>query len=363
MQRLAELAEADEHRRTVRAAAADFLRRAWSLDALRERIERDASADAPDLWSAMQRLGWHAIDALPDASGNALGASELCAIVEETGRALAPTPLVACVVGRTAHASPPPHDAELPVLAHGERERTSDRLRTSVVAREAAGTFRLSGTKSFVPYGLQADLLIVPARAADGALGLFALDAAASGVERTALALLDFSPCAEIRLDDAAATPLAWREDAERRLRDALALETIARCAELVGVADRALELAVEYAKTRIAFDRPIGSFQAVQHRLVNLRGCVEIARALYEAAAGTTSDERPTAASMAAFAALDDLRKVPEGALQVFGGIGTTWEHDIHLFVRRAATLTSLLGERTAFREDIVEHLEAARG
>jgi alkylation response protein AidB-like acyl-CoA dehydrogenase len=65
----------------------------------------------------------------------------------------------------------------------------------------------------------------------------------------------------------------------------------------------------------------------------------------------------------MAAFAALDDLRRVPEGALQVFGGIGTTWEHDIHLFLRRAATLSALLGERAGFREDIVRHLEAARG
>ncbi|MBM4265348.1 MAG: acyl-CoA dehydrogenase [Deltaproteobacteria bacterium] len=357
---LEELAGAEERRIAVREAAADFLRREWSLSSLRACIEGDGLADAPALWEGMRRLGWHEIDPFAAESEGSLGATQLCAIAEETGRALAPTPLVPCVVGRAIlRGTQMARFSELAILAHGEGERTSDRLRTSAVAVEADGGFRLTGEKRFVPYGREAERLIVGATTRDGAFGLYEVEAETTGVDRRALRLLDGSPCAEIRLRDVDAKPIARDDEARRVLRDALSLETIARCAELVGVADRALELAVEYAKTRVAFDRPIGSFQAIQHRLVNLRAHVEVARALCQGAARASGEERSALASMAAFAALDDLRKVPEGALQVFGGIGTTWEHDIHLFLRRAATLTALLGERSGFREDVVRHLE----
>lgn len=361
---LSELAEAEQRCLAVRDAAADFLRREWSLSSLRECIQRDGVVDAPALWHGMQRLEWHRIEPFAEDSGNAFGAPELCAIVEETGRALAPTPVVPYAVGQAIlRATKTGLSADLPILAHAEGARTTDRLHTSVAATAVDGGYRLQGEKRFVPYGLQADLLIIGATVEGGTLGLFAVDSLAPRVERTPLRLLDGSACAEVRLLDADATPIAWGEEARRALGDALSLETITRCAELVGVADRALELAVEYAKQRVAFDRPIGSFQAVQHKLVNLRGHVEVARALYQGAARAGWDERRTAASMAAFAALDDLRQVPEGALQVFGGIGTTWEHEIHLFLRRAATLIALLGERGGYREDIVRHLEATHG
>ena len=361
---LSELAEAEQRRVAVRDAAADFLRREWSLSSLRERFERDGVADAPALWAEVQHLGWHRIEPFATGLDDTFGASEFCAIAEETGRALAPTPLVPCAVGRTILLATKANlMTDLPVLAHAQAERTTDRFHTSVAATAVDGGYRLAGAKHFVPYGLQADLLIVGATVEGSTLGLFAVDPKTSGVERTALRLLDGSACAELQFNDAAATPIAWGDEARRALGDALSLETIARCAELVGVADRALELAVEYAKHRVAFDRPIGSFQAVQHKLVNLRTHVEVARALYQGAARASAEERSTAVAMAAFAALDDLRQVPEGALQVFGGIGTTWEHDIHFFLRRAATLTALLGEQGGFREEIARHLEATHG
>ena len=372
--KLSELAEAEERREAVRSAAADYLKGEWSLAQLRECVARDGSADAPALWSGMQQLAWDNVEpfearARDDATSEpALGVGEFCAVVEETGRALAPTALVPCVVGRSilraAGASVAP---SLPVLAHAEAERSSDRRRTSVTAAETANGHRLVGAKRFVPYGLEADLVIVNASSGDGDAGLFAIDAAAPGVTRTALALLDGSRCAEIRLDAvdvSRSARIASGSEAVRLLDDALALETLARCAELVGVAARVLDLAVEYAKQRIAFDRPIGSFQAVQHQLVNLRGYVEVARALVQGAAGVSPaqrEEREVAVAMAAFAALDDLRKVPEGALQVFGGIGITWDHDVHFFVRRAATLCALLGERLAYREQVARHLASS--
>jgi alkylation response protein AidB-like acyl-CoA dehydrogenase len=315
----------------------------------------------------MRALDWDQIDPLGASSELDLGAAELCAIVEETGRALAPTPLVPCLVGRTIlRGAGARATASLPVLAHTEPARTRDRLRATATARVSDAVHRLTGTKRFVAYGLQADLLLVSATREDGELAIYAVDPDAPGIERRRLVLLDASPCGEIELHDvelAEAACLASGEPARRAIGEALALESLARCAELVGVGARALELAVDYARDRIAFGRPIGSFQAVQHRLVDLRGHVEVARALYQGAAGKLTGpagERDVAVSMAAFAALDDLRKVPEGALQVFGGIGTTWEHDIHFFVRRAATLCGLLGERSGFREVVAASLAA---
>jgi alkylation response protein AidB-like acyl-CoA dehydrogenase len=372
--RLADVVEAEERREAVRNAATVYLKGEWSLAQLRACLDRDGVADAPQLWSGMQRLDWDQVEPFrPRADSDAtselgFGTGEFCALVEETGRALAPTPLVPCVVGRAvlrgvgAGATP-----AFPVLAHAEAERSSDRLRTSVTASRTDAGHRLDGAKRFVPYGLHADLAIVNATQEDGTQALFAIDPETPGVERTALTLLDASPCAELRLN-AAEVPRTARvasgDAARRLLGDALALETLAHCAELVGVASRALDLAVEYAKQRVAFDRPIGSFQAIQHALVDLRGRVEVARALYQGAAAMAPDlpeERDVAVAMAAFAALDDLRRVPEGALQVFGGIGTTWDHDIHFFVRRAATLCALLGERSGFREVVARHLASA--
>jgi alkylation response protein AidB-like acyl-CoA dehydrogenase len=354
--RLAELAETEERREIVRSAAEDFLRGEWSLGSLRARFERDDEVWAPELWKGMQQLDWDG--ALSDS---ALDADAFCALVEETGRSLAPTPLIPCVIARSLlRAASAEATAALPVIAHAEGERSSDPLRTSVRAFRANAGYRLQGSKRFVPYGRQADLIVANALEEDGGLGLFAIDAESHGIERRPLQLLDSSPCAELRFDGVelpADARLASGDAARALLADALALETLARCAELVGVAAQALALAVEYAKQRVAFDRPIGSFQAVQHKLVDLRGRIEIVRALVQNAAGSVSGqprERDSAVAMAAFAALDGLRAVPEGALQVFGGIGTTWEHDVHFFVRRAATLCSLLGERSGFRETV---------
>jgi alkylation response protein AidB-like acyl-CoA dehydrogenase len=362
-QKLSDLAATEERRNTVREAAARFLRREWSLRQLRERVEQDGRADAPALWKEMRALEWDRIG----LAGDDIGAAEVCAIVEEAGSAMAPTPLVACNVGRALLlGSGASAAASLPVLAHAEARRWTDPLRTTVTATGTASGFQLDGEKRFVVYGAQADLVIVSADVG-GELGLFAVDAVALNLQREPLALLDASPCAALTLHGVVvpkAARIASGGRAEILLSQALALETVARSTKLVGVGARALELAVEYAKERVAFGRPIGSFQAVQHKLVNLRASVEVARALYQGAAAqlAAGSEHGAAVAMAAFAALDELRKVPEGALQVFGGIGTTWEHDIHLLVRRAATLCALLGERGRFRHEIARHLIDSR-
>jgi alkylation response protein AidB-like acyl-CoA dehydrogenase len=131
-------------------------------------------------------------------------------------------------------------------------------------------------------------------------------------------------------------------------LDGALARLAIGWSAELVGVAAAVHEAATEYAKHRVAFGKPIGAFQAVKHRLVDLRGDIEVARALVGRAAQAVEsgnvDDADAMVALAAFWAAERLRAVPEGAIQVFGGIGYTWEHDAHLYLRRAAVLTALL-------------------
>ena len=360
-QKLSDLAAAEERRQSVQDTAAHFLRREWSLARLRETVERDGLADATGLWREMRALGWDRIE----PAGDDFGAAELCALAEETGYAMAPTPLVSCVVGRALlRTSPAAAGSEMPVLAHIELGRSTDPLNSTTLAVATGAGYRLDGEKRFVPYGAQADLLVVPAWLDNRELALFAVDSNAAHLECEPLDLLDATPCATLRLvgvEVPAGALLASGQIARHALAEAVAFRTVAYCAELVGVATRALQLAIEYAGVRETFGRPIGSYQAVQHRLVDLRGGIEVARALYQGAAariGGGSGDFGPAVAMAAFAALDELRKVPEGALQVFGGIGTTWEHDIHFLLRRAATLCALLGERSRFTREVARHL-----
>jgi alkylation response protein AidB-like acyl-CoA dehydrogenase len=131
--------------------------------------------------------------------------------------------------------------------------------------------------------------------------------------------------------------------------------------AELVGVASAANHAAVEYAKVRVAFGRPIGTFQAVKHRLVDQRTVIEVARALVNRAVDACEHDHPETealVSLAVFWAVDKLRTVPEGATQVFGGIGYTWEHDAHVYLRRAASIAATLGSRSEHRAVISDWL-----
>jgi alkylation response protein AidB-like acyl-CoA dehydrogenase len=192
---------------------------------------------------------------------------------------------------------------------------------------------------------------------------MFRVAAEQAGVTRTPLAALDWWPLAELHFSDVELRPeaaLALGSEGEALLARALDRETLAACTELVGVVSGVHAMAVEYARERVAFDRPIGAFQAVKHRLVDLRADIEIARSLVTAAAQSapSAGEPSAAVARAAFWCADALRRVPEGAIQVFGGIGYTWDHDAHLYLRRAATLAALLGERATWRERIIADL-----
>jgi len=166
---------------------------------------------------------------------------------------------------------------------------------------------------------------------------------------------MDAMPLADVSFDgvrvDASAL-VARGPKARRRLDGARARLSVGWAAELVGVAAAVHDAATDYAKHRIAFGRPIGAFQAIKHKLVDLRGDLEVARALVNRAARAIEDDasdRDAMVALTSFWAAERLRRVPEGAIQVFGGIGYTWEHDAHLYLRKAAVLTALLPPSSA--------------
>jgi alkylation response protein AidB-like acyl-CoA dehydrogenase len=309
--------------------------------------------------------------------------------MEELGRTLAPVPFLSSSVLATAAllacGTDEQQQAILPPLARGEVTATlawlevggdPDPEAIATTARPApGGHVLLDGRKRFVLDGHTADLLLVVARTPgtsgpDG-LALYEVPAGASGVRRHRLPTMDATrTLAEVVLSDV-------RVPAASRLGDpaapgwpaiarALARGHVALAAEQVGGAQRCLDLGVEYAKVRQQFGRPIGSFQAIQHNLAELFVMVESARsAAYYAgwAADHASDDEAdeTAACAAAFCA-DAFFHCAAETIQVHGGIGFTWEHDAHLYWKRARADRALLGTPAAQRERIAQRIFAGR-
>jgi alkylation response protein AidB-like acyl-CoA dehydrogenase len=289
-----------------------------------------------DLWSAMVDQGWLGI-AVPEAAGGVgLGAVELAVLLEEVGRHVAPAPFLPTVLAIDAFGRAGDPET-VGALLGGERVACiAWSRRSDAVSAEPDGSgWRLSGRPDPVPFASVADLALVVARDSDGD-ALFAVE------------LDDASrPSAEPAMD--LTRPVAWldleRTGARRLGGPDLVAALLDRGAtasslELLGSASAALDLAVEYAKERVQFGRPIGSFQAVKHRCADMLVDVEGIRSTAYWAAWCLEAGDPDqsiAASTAKTWAADASKRVMAGALQVHGGIGFTWEHDLHLFMKRA--------------------------
>ena len=230
-------------------------------------------------------------------------------------------------------------------LAVGEGSRTwVDRPETT--ATRDGGTWTLTGTKRFVIDGATADLLLVAA-AADNGLGLFALDRVSSGVDTEPLSTLDLTRrMADVTLTNAPATRVGG--EASDLLAHASDLAVVALAAEQVGGTQRCLDETVAYAKLRVQFGRKIGSFQAVKHRAADVLLSLETARSAMAYAAGVVDaggDEAALAATLAAAVCSETFTEAARANLQLHGGIGFTWEHDAHLYLKRAKSDQLLFG------------------
>ncbi|KPI18916.1 Isovaleryl-CoA dehydrogenase [Actinobacteria bacterium OK074] len=353
--------EQDELRATLRR----FLTEKAPSEAVRRWTESEEGHD-PALWQQMAgQLGLHGL-ALPEEYGGFGGGPvELGIVLEELGRVLLPSPYFATVAlaGQALVAS---GDARaqarwLPAIADGSLTATvafaeeGGSWRPADITANAVeddGGWRVSGTKMFVVDGYGAGLLLVAARDATGP-GLFAVDGDAAGVSRTRLETLDPTRrLARIDLDGAPALRVGPDGDATAYLRTVLDLAVVALAAEQVGGAQACLDAAVEYAKTRVQFGRPIGSFQAVKHKCADMLVEVEAARSAAYHAGAVAAEEAahgtgglPVAAALAAAYCAGAFTHAAKENIQIHGGIGYTWEHDAHLYLKRAKSSEQLFG------------------
>jgi acyl-CoA dehydrogenase len=361
----------------LREQARKFLDANCPRRAVRVVLESGAGYDRA-LWKSIAEMGWLGT-AIPESHGGlGLGALELCVIAEELGRVLAPVPfsstlyLFAQALGLAG--SEEQKRRLLPDIASGTLIGTFARAESAgaVAPKSVRTTFRngkLSGAKTAVADGMDANFAIVLARSSEEqgerGLSLALVDLDSKGVERCGLDSIDPSrKHARLSFDNAAAEALGepgagW--ELQRRVLDRAA---VLMAFEQVGGADACLAMAKDYALSRHAFGRPIGSFQAIKHRLADMYVGNELARsnAWYGAwALSTNARELPLAAAAARISATQAFDFAANENTQVHGGIGFTWEADCHLFQKRARELALAFGPQRLWKDRLVSELETS--
>ncbi len=350
-------AEQEEIRTTLRG----FLEDRLPLTQTRRAMVGDAGYDRAD-WDALaMELGLSALT-IPERFGGAgLGSVELTAVMEELGRSLVSVPFFSTVaLAATAIRELGSESAQarwLPQIASGALVATlavtesagrwdEGGIRTTTQSR--GDRVLLDGTKDFVTDGASADLLLVVAREGN-AFGVFAVTGTSDGLSREALSSLDPTrPLCRIGLDSAEAERIGPAVDWSQ-IQSVLDLACAALTAEQVGAADRALEMATDYARVREQFGRPIGSFQAIKHKCADMLLRVEAARAAAYYAGWTADADRSSLRMITSIAKADvseAFLHVAEENLQIHGGLGFTWEQDPHLYLKRARSTHVLLGD-----------------
>jgi alkylation response protein AidB-like acyl-CoA dehydrogenase len=368
-----------EEQEMLRKSARDFLTKEAPMTYVRRMME-DERGFTDELWRKMADLGWMGL-ILPEAHGGAgLTFVDMVVVLEEMGRVVLPGPFfTTAIVGGVAlaQAGSPAQQADfLPKLAEGKLRVTLAQLEPSarwdaegiaLEARKDGGSYKLSGTKLFVPDAHTADLVIVAGRApgSKGAEGvsLFLVDAHAPGVTTTLLSTMDQTrKLCEVVLKDVAVPAdrvLGTPGEGWKVLDRVIDRGKVGLAAEMCGGAQRVLEMSVEYAKVREQFGRPIGSFQAIQHKCANMLVEVESSKsATYYAAWAVSNDvaEAPLAAAMAKAYCSDAYRHTAGEGIQIHGGIGFTWEHDMHIYFKRAKSSEVTFGDATWNRELVAQ-------
>ncbi len=348
----------------------DFLKGACDLTVPRRILEGDESYDQ-GLWNGLKDMESQGIAIPEEYGGIGFGYLELCVVAEELGRALAPVPFSSSVYLATeallAGGSEEQKQAHLPNLAKGDSIGTFALSEgAGLVTQANLGTTleggKLSGTKNPVPDGDVADFAVVLAKSGDGA-SLALVDLNGSGVSRETVETLDPSRShAKITFDGADAQVLGGEGDGWALKQKVFDRAAVLFAMEQLGGSDACLAMAVDYAKGRYAFGRPIGSFQAIKHKLADMYIKNELARAncYYGAwALSTDADELPTAAAAARVAATQAYHYASKENIQTHGGIGFTWESDCHLYYRRAKLLSLNLGSARTWKDRLVTTLE----
>jgi alkylation response protein AidB-like acyl-CoA dehydrogenase len=324
----------NDEQREIKSTAHEFIASRFTAEKVRELATSESPYD-DGLWKQMCELGWPGIAIAEEHGGQGLGVVELVILQEELGYALAPSPFIA--------------NAFTGALIEGAG---SDEQKQRWLPGIASGSER--GAASLTP---EAESVV---GAAEGASVLVLSDGEGAGGR-----VVEPADASIERLDLIDTSRAYFRVSAEGgeelpgEISGPIDVGVVALAAELVGVAWRGLDIAVDYAKEREQFGRPIGAYQAVSHRLAEMLWEVEEARSLtyYAAwAADAQPETLPLAASMAKARASDAANAVTHNAIQTLGGIGFTWEHDIHFFLKRARVASQLLGTPRQHRERVAQ-------
>jgi len=345
-------------------------------------VIRDAMASATGtdeaLWKQICDLGWPGVAIDEQLGGLGLGLIEAAILSEELGRAVAPVPSFSTLFLATPVVAEAPRgetrDAFLRAVAAGEiratlalgqREGSYGPEGVTVEAARAGEGWTLSGVASLVPDAHLADRIIVVARTGAESFGLFDVPASTLSSKPSPKDSLDGTRrLADVTFDGVTVPAEALLADDWAVVARGLDRAAVLLAAEGVGVAERALEMAVAYAKERDQFGKKIGSFQAISHMCADMMLAVESARSHVLYAAWALEEGTPDAhlaAASAKAAAADAARQVCYDAIQVHGGIGFTWEHDMHLLLRRGKFCELYLGDATAWRERVASLLAAS--
>lgn len=358
-------AKPDEHRSLLRASVADFITRGTDIARVRRLRGNPAEYDR-EVWSQMAALGWLGILVPEQYGGFDLGLAEAAIVAEGLGRALAPEPYTAAAVlavNTIAAGDSASLKAELlqrtatgqtiAVLAWQESVGDSEPAETATRAIPFEGGYRLRGAKRFIAGAAGADGYIVSARTDKDRIALFWIERGTPGVTLKLETLADGRHFGAIALEDASvprARVVASEALAHDVLARALDRATVIASAELYGVMSLAFEMTLDYLRTRVQFGKPIGSFQALQHRAADLYVQQQLASAVLDEAIASL-DKEPDARTRSALASRvkarcsDAASKITRAAIQLHGAIGFTDEYDAGLYLKRAIVLTAWLG------------------
>jgi len=371
--------ELSEELVSLQDMARELLAERWSGDAVRKGLDRPPVRIPDALWSELAELGWLGVSCDEAAGGGGQDLLTAAILCTEAGRGLLPGTLVTTLAASIALDRSGDATLREGLLA----EVIAGRRRVGIACEEANGSWgpdsvamtavpdavgsalTLSGTKILVPDGTAAQVFLVVAKLGDG-LALLPVSADAAGLTVTPMQRIDGEDIAELRFENVrlpAGAALVGPAGADTLVRSTYAIWTVLLAANLLGDAEALLARTNDYAKERVQFGRPIGSFQAVSHRLADVLVAIEIGRSLCYAACLRLDEGHPDAQVFASAAKAwmsETAVDAAEAALQLHGGIGYTWELDVHLHLRRARANAVTLGDAAWHRERIAEHVAA---
>jgi alkylation response protein AidB-like acyl-CoA dehydrogenase len=370
----------NEEQELLRSTARKFFDNECSSETVRKLMDSPEGM-TPDLWKKLAEQGWLGLIVPDEHGGMGLGIVDLVVLMEEMGRAVVPGPFFSTVLlGGLAileGGTEAQKKAWLARLASGDAratlawmEPTADLGARGITLPATAngGSHTLNGTKLFVQDAHTADVLVVAARTATGktaeeGISLFLVPKGSAGLTVTLLPTMDQTrKLCEVTFKDVAVGPDALMGQAGAGwapLARVIDRATVGLCAEMCGGAQKVLDMTVEYAKIRQAFGRPIGSYQGVKHKAADMLVDVENSKSITYYAAWAMDEgvaEGPLAVSMAKAYVSDAYRRVSGAGIQLHGGIGFTWEHDLHLYFKRAKGSEFTFGDATWHRERVAQ-------